>query len=193
MSITLLIVAVSIIVWFFPPFANKRSQYLFFFIILAVSDPIMLLFYYTLKVNPNNLFAASALLLLSSLITKKNIRNILIAASVPLALFFTSGNFSRSITVGSFCLIHVAIIYVLIDIFIRYLSENRAVNLFLTLLITYELITILKIVAAMLSYEGGAVSYYLASFIQIFFGILFSFINIDTKNFSLALTENSDS
>lgn len=193
MSIPLLIVVVSIIVWFFPPFANKRSQYLFFFIILAVSDPIMLLFYYTLKVNPNNLFAASALLLLSSLITKKNIRNILIAASVPLALFFTSGNFSRSITVGSFCLIHVAIIYVLIDIFIRYLSENRAVNLFLTLLITYELITILKIVAAMLSYEGGAVSYYLASFIQIFFGILFSFINIDTKNFSLALTENSDS
>lgn len=166
---------------------------MFFFIILAVFDPIRFLLFYTLKVNPNNLSAASALLLLSSLITKKNIRNILIAASVPLALFFTSGNFPRSIPSGSSCFIHVAIVYVLIDIFIRYLSENRAVNLFLTLLITYELITILKIVAAILSYEGGAVSYYLASFIQIFFGILFSFINIDTKNFSLALTENSDS
>lgn len=186
MSVPLLIVIVSIFVWIFPPLTNRKSRYFFFFAIMALSDPVRLLLLYTLKLNPVKLSATIVLLLLSSLVTKKNLRNILIGLSAVVTLLFVSINVPRNILLDSSCLVHFFIIYVIIDSFIRQFNENHSVNLFLILLITYEFIAILKYIAAILSYEEGAISFYLATFIQIFFGILFSFVNVNTKNFSIA-------
>jgi len=67
----------------------------------------------------------------------------------------------------------------------KYIEKTKAVNLFLILLITYDLTNILKYTAIMLSIEQGVISFVLATFIQIFFGIIFSFMSLKTKDFPL--------
>lgn len=185
MNIPLLIAIASMIVWIFPPFCNKNSGYLFFFIIMAVSDPLGLLLLYTLKLNPIQLSTSVALLLLSALVTTSKYRNVLIGISIISAISFIVLNVSRSVLLGLLCGFHIMIVYLIVNSFIRHFYETHSVNLFLSLLIVYEFITILKYIAGILSYEQGAISFYLATFIQIFFGVLFSFITINTKDFSI--------
>lgn len=185
MSVPLVIAAVSIIVWLFPPFSNRNTKYFVFFIIMALSDPIRLILLYTVKLNPLKLSAGVAFLLLSSLMSKKELRNTFIGLFVIVSAIFTAINVQRGMLLASSCIVHLLIIYVVVNSFMIHFTKTRSLNLFLVILIVYEFITVLKFVAAILSYAEGEISFYLATFIQIFFGITFLFININTKDFHL--------
>jgi len=50
------------------------------------------------------------------------------------------------------------------------------------LLLFYALLNELKLIAMALNIYHGSMTYYLATFVQIFFGILFSFITETKKN-----------
>jgi hypothetical protein len=69
------------------------------------------------------------------------------------------------------------------------LIKKKTINLFLILLIFCEIVTVFKLIAFVLSLSKGGISFYLGTAIQIVFGILFSFININTKEFRLNYTE----
>ena len=62
---------------------------------------------------------------------------------------------------------------------------EKSINVFLIALLVYESVTIFKKFAYAIDPNLGPISFYFGTAIQILFGIAFSFININTKNFML--------
>jgi len=58
-------------------------------------------------------------------------------------------------------------------------------SLFYILLICYELSVILKMLAVVVDIKSGVTQFYLVSFLQITFGILFTIFNVNSKDFRL--------
>jgi len=81
--------------------------------------------------------------------------------------------------------IHIIILGKIIEIFFSRILKSQSLNLFLSLLLFYELIYNFKYLAAILSFESGGISWFMGTVSQFIFAILFAFININTKDFSL--------
>ncbi len=182
MDIPLIVLCLSIIVWFFPPFRQRKTEYLLFFVIVAITDPISLFLFYFFKVNPLTVSPFFSLLLYSSIIKSKKKSIAVIIAFISLLLCLDM-HLGRSLLLISIVVIHILIAFIIVIRFTRCYFEKYSLNLFLFLLSVYEFLIIFKFTAAILAYEQGAISFYLASFSAIFLGILFSFITIDSNNF----------
>lgn len=185
MNYPLFVVIFTIAVWIFTPFKQYKSDFFYFFLILALSDPIKLVAFYVLRINPQHLSIAVAFLLISSLVSYSKQRYFFVILSILAAAIFLSYSIQRNILILSIIGAHLIIFLVLVNYTIKYIEKAKAINLFLMLLITYEFINIIKFIAGLLSYEQGSISFYLGTFTQIFFGIIFSFITIKTKDFPL--------
>jgi len=112
-------------------------------------------------------------------------RYFFIILSILWFIITLSFSIHRNILMITFIGAHIFVVIILINSLMKYIEKTKAVNLFLILLITYDLTNILKYTAIMLSIEQGVISFVLATFIQIFFGIIFSFMSLKTKDFPL--------
>ncbi len=189
MNIPLIFVSLSICVWIFPPFKQYKSDFFYFFLIQALSDPIKLVALYLLHIHPQIFSLAFALFLISSLMQNCKQIYFFIILSILSTVVFLCYSFDRNVLIFSLIGTHLIIVLILVNFLIKYIEKTKAFNLFLLLLISYEFISIIKYIAGVLSYEQGAISYYLAGAIQILFGILFSFISIKTKDFPILSKE----
>jgi hypothetical protein len=63
--------------------------------------------------------------------------------------------------------------------------QTKTLNMFLVLLLAYLTITVFRKVALILNPDLGAISFYLGGIFQMLFGLVFIFVNIDTKSFKL--------
>jgi hypothetical protein len=177
----------SMIIWFCVPLKHYKTMYFYFFIILAIADPLKLVILYTIKLTPMKVTPIIFLFLIFSLLNKKYIYiPILISLAYIIALFKV--NFPTNIALEISFAIQIAISVVILYRFLHYLNENRTINLFHVILMTYLLINLSKYLAMLLNFEQGSVSYFLGSVSQIIFGILFLFINEKTKDFNLTST-----
>ncbi|MCL4551464.1 MAG: hypothetical protein M1495_23185 [Bacteroidetes bacterium] len=61
---------------------------------------------------------------------------------------------------------------------------------FLVLLSIYELINVLKVLVMVTDLLHGITQFYIASFFQILFGLLFSFISIKSSRFDIKLVKS---
>jgi hypothetical protein len=86
-------------------------------------------------------------------------------------------------------LIHVVIIFIILNNLFQQLNLKYELNLFLVIFVSYELTGIMKFIVAYTDAVNGMVLFYLTSFLQIIYGILFSFINVNTKVFKLRVKE----
>ena len=191
MNIPLIISILSMITWVFPPFKQYKSNYFYFFLILALASPFSWITFILLSINPQIIFIVVSFLLLASVISFTRQRYFFIILALLSLVIYLSFSIHRNAIIITLIVIHIIIVLVLINSIIEYIQKAKTVNLFLVLLITYEFINITKFFAGLLSYEKGAINVYLASFIQIFFGIVFSFISIKTKDFPLPVKEPS--
>lgn len=189
MNYPLIVATLSILAWIYPPFKHYKSEFFYFFLILALSDPFKLIALYLLSVNPQVLSLAVAFLLISSLVSYRKQRYIIIILSILSTAVFLSYSLHRNIIISSLIGTHLIVVLILVVFMIKYIEKIKAINLFLILLITYELISTIKYIAALLSYEQGVISFYLATATQMFFGIIFSFISIKTKNFHIIIKD----
>jgi len=86
---------------------------------------------------------------------------------------------------GLYIFMHTGIFLIIVFEFMLYIEKQKALNLFYIILIAYELSVIYKLVARTLDLNNGVILFYLTSFVEIIFGILFAFININTKDFRI--------
>ncbi len=185
MKIPYIISFLSMCVWIFPPFKQYKSDFFYFFLVLAISSPITVAVGFLFKISPQILSVTFTLLVISTLMSYCKHRYFFIILSIFWIIISLSFSFHKNILTITFIGAHIFIVIILINSLMKYIQETKAVNLFLILLITYELINILKYIAGILSYERGAISFYIATFIQIFFGIIFLFISFKTKDFPI--------
>lgn len=104
---------------------------------------------------------------------------------IAIANLFGSADIFFSITLLNHCIL----IFIFVSNLFKELSEKKIINLFLSLLVLYEFVTVMKLIAIILNLHQGTINYYLGGIMQIIFGILFSFININTKGFRVGSRE----
>jgi hypothetical protein len=177
----------SLIIWCCVPFRQYRTGYFYFFIILAVADPFKLTLLYTFKIIPMNVSPIIFIFLIFSLYSKKY-TYIPILASIIYFIILLQINFEQYIPRNISFIFQIGISIIILYRILHYLYENKAINLFLVILMTYLLINTFKYLAVILNFEQGSISYLLGSISQILFGILFLFINEKTKDFNLTST-----
>ena len=173
------------LIWLAPPIKQYKTQYFYFFLILAITDPILSYLYFIFGLYPLRFYPIMTFLLIISLINVKK-KFLWIAASVVL-LILTYIYQNDQTKLYIFCIILFSfVLFQIINKLLQMVIQQRVLNLFLSMLLFYTLINELKLVAIVIDDYQGAMSYYLATFTQLFFGISFSFVTINTKNFPIS-------
>jgi hypothetical protein len=181
----------SMVIWFCVLFKQFRTEYFYLFLILALSDPVKLLLFYTLRISPAKVMPVVYLLILFTFIHKRYFYICLIICLSYLVLLIELVFKKDALMNISFAL-QILIAFILLYQILRNMSENKSINLFRIVLLTYLFINVLKYLAIALNYEQGVLSFYLGSFCQIAFGIAFIFINVNTKDFFLPNTSKEN-
>ncbi len=189
MTLPIIISIISTIVWIFPAIKQYKSDYFYFFLILGLLDTIKAITFFLLHMKSQYISIVFLFLLISSLASNNKQRYFFIILSLLSIVIYFGFSLQRNTIMLIQMGIHVIIVIILINSFVKHIQKVKAVNLFLILLITYELITVLKYLAAILSYEQGLISFYIATIIQIFFGIAFLFISFKTKDFPILVKD----
>lgn len=185
MKIPYIISFLSICVWIFPPFKQYKTDYFYFFLVLSIISPVTHALFFLFRISSLISAVTFTFIVISTLMSYRKQRYFFIILSILWFVFALSFSIHRNILIITFIGEHIFIVIILINSLMKYLEKTKAVNLFLILLITYELINILKFTASLLSIEQGTISFVLATFIQIFFGIAFLFISFKTKDFPI--------
>ena len=181
MHIPIILVYTSIILWIIPIFKQYKTEYFLFFLILAISDPLIMLFYLFIHFNAQTFTWVVILFLITSLTTKKRKRQTLLVVS--LIAMTISLLFKMDTTVMLFisCVLHLVILGIIIVSLLNRFLITQSLNLFLCLLIVYESINIMKCLVSLSSNNTGIFSWYVGVVTQFIFALLFTFININTK------------
>lgn len=172
------------LVWALIPFKQHRTSYFNYFLLNALSDPITRVLYLGFHLWPLSFYPTFLLLKNFSLTDRFKLPLILTTSMVVLSTSLFLGD--NMFWLYLLCLIFsLLIFFTLVNKLIEHINQTRSFSLFLILLILYQLITSLKYAAILLDLYKGVISFYLAGFSQIFLGICFLFVNINTKNFPI--------
>lgn len=174
------------LVWALALFKQYRTNYFNYFLLNALSDPITRLLYLGFHLWPLSFYPTFIVLKNFSLTNRFKLPLILTACLLvlPTSLFLGSNIFWLYLL----CLfLTLLIFFTLVNKLIEHINQTRSFSLFLIMLIFYQLISLIKYAAILLDLYKGSISFYLAGFSQIFLGICFIFVNINTKNFPIKM------
>lgn len=185
MNVRQLIPFFSMLIWLMPPIRQYKTQYFTFFVILAFTDPIIFSVYKIFGIQTLKFYPIITFLLVISLSNIK--RKILWLATSGVIIILTYINRNDTVNLYYLCIVLLFIIlFLIISKLMLMIIQHKILNVFLSLLLLYSLINVLKFIAVALDLYQGSISFILASFTQIFFGISFSFITINTKNIPIS-------
>ncbi len=170
MIISKIIFFIDIFIWLLPPFRQKRNKYFIYFLLLALSDPIFYLINLMHTVNPRPYYLAVSTLTLISL-TKKKLSLFLI----PLAAVLILSLYNTEIQIIIFVIHFTILLYFLKDL-ILYASEKSKMNVFILILVMYEVSVMVKFAASYL-FTVGFLFYYLTTAFEILIGLFFVIYN----------------
>ncbi len=187
MVIPYIVVFISLIVWFLPIFKQYKTEYFLFFLILGINEPTYALFRILHLFKPEYINITFSVILVYSLV-KRNKKNALILISTLLLMYVVVWHYPDINKIFN-ALIHVVIIFIVLNNLFQQINLKYELNLFLVIFVSYELTGIMKFIVAYTDAVNGMVLFYLTSFLQIIYGILFSFINVNTKVFKLRVKE----
>lgn len=184
MTLTHIVLYSSILVWALVPFKQYKTNYFNFFLLNALSDPITRILLIGFHLMPLSFYPTFILLKNFSLTNRFKLPLILTTSMLVLSTSFFLGD--NTFWLYLLCLILTLLIFfTLVNKLIEHINQTRSFSLFLIMLIFYQLISLLKYAAILLDLYKGVTSFYLAGFSQIFLGICFIFVNINTKNFPI--------
>jgi hypothetical protein len=184
MTIPVIIIYLSMFVWLFPPLRQRKTIYFTFFLINALMDPILHILYKLFHFMPLSFYPVMAGMFVISLLSKGNIKwkmlFMLVMSLISWAIY------DNPFLLRIICLVLLIVIFaILLTRFINHINRHRTINLFLMLFMFYEVINLLKFLSNILKHPLNMVSFYLATFCEIFIAIAFMFITIERPNIPL--------
>lgn len=178
MYLAKIIINISIIIWLLPPFRQLKGGYFLYFLILGYSDPLALIFVRFFKLDANYIHLIIAFLLTISILyyTKNLNSKWIISLILFLMLSIWKGN--RDIRYLSIIIFHCLIFTQILIPSIKEFYQGHRINIYFTVLLIYELTTILKYTAFAYNYFSGVYLFYLSLVFEMFIGIFFIFFNL---------------
>jgi len=184
MNIPLILIYSSIILWIFPIFKQYKTEYFLFFLILAIFDPVKMLLYLFFHLGAHRFGWVTALFLITVLTPKIRIRNALLVVSFIAMAISILFKMDTTVMMLISCLLHLVILGIIIVCLLNRFLITQSLNLFLCLLIVYESINVMKYLIVLSNNETNALSWYVGGVTEFIFALVFTFININTKEFA---------
>jgi len=169
----------SMFIWLLTPYKQFGTKYFWFFVLMAISDPLAFIVIKYTDISSMQFFLFILALQFSSLLKKKRIVIFALLSFVInslIIIFISNPNIIRSI--GAIYLISILLVLVTEQYFYY---ENKSINLFLSLMILNVLINFIRFISMAISPSWGVTTFYIGFIVQLVFGLLFTFININTK------------
>lgn len=188
MIIAKVISIISMIFWIYPAIKQYKTDYFYFFLVLAIADPLMMSFLFIWKLTAQFTAPFFMLILIGSLRPKKLLW--LPFALIFLFIFVWLIKESNNALLLTGSIGHLIIFMIIISRLIDQLNKRQLLSGFLVLLSIYELINVLKVLVMVTDLLHGITQFYIASFFQILFGLLFSFISIKSSRFDIKLVKS---
>lgn len=178
MYLAKIIINISIIIWLLPPFRQIKGGYFLYFLILGYSDPLALIFLRFFKLDANYTHLIIAFLLTISILyyTKNLNSKWIISLILFLILSIWKGN--RDIIYLSIIIFNCLIFAQILIPSIKEFYQGHRINIYFTVLLIYELTTILKYTAFAYNYFSGVYLFYLSLVFEMFIALFFIFFNL---------------
>lgn len=181
MSIPNIIAYLSIFVWLFPPLKQRGTKYFLFFALLAICDPLALVFYHIFQINSFQYYVVVGLLSVYLLTNKKTRYKLATLVLTFIYLFFGRHlNLEQVLILNT--IFQTTILIIVVKELVVFMEIETAINVFLLLLISYQIITVYKMMVLVSFIEQNLIINNLSSFIQLFYGISFILVNVNTKS-----------
>ncbi len=185
MKFTEIVNAVYVILmflWIFPALRQYGNKFFYFFLILAMADPISLFSKSVFNYNINvPFFFFTSYLLLISIQTKETIikKRKLIIIVLILVISSLFMNFPINLYNGGMIIIYILIFFQFFVIFVKTNVEEKAVDIFLVILMFYALTSILKLTNLFFGLSNAIAYFYLTTIFQLLIGLYFSIFKAD--------------
>ncbi len=169
--------------WIFPAIRQYRNKFFYFFLILAIADTVSAISTSLLDYNIHiSIYLLYSYLMLISLQSKEIImkRYEIIAAVLILIIASQFINFPVDLYNGGIILILILIFFDFFIMFVKTNVEEKAVNIFIIVLMFYILTNILKFTNLFFGLSNAVAYFYLTTFFQILIGLYFSIFNADS-------------
>lgn len=176
------------IVWIFPLIRQYKTDYFYFFIVLAIADPLMISFLFILKLTAQTTAPFFILLQIASLRPKKLLWLPFAVIILFAFIWFIKDSNDALLLTGSVG--HLIVFMMIISRLIDQLNKRQLLSGFLILLSIYELSNVLKILIMVTDILHGITQFYVATFFQFLFGLLFSFISVKSSRFDFKLVKS---
>jgi hypothetical protein len=180
MYLARIIIYISILIWLIPPFKQLKGGYFLYFLILGYSDPLaIMLLRFRIDVQFVHIITAF-LVTISVLYYNKNLNLKWIAALFLLLglSLWKAGVENRYLY---FIIFHIIIYLQILIPSIKEFYLKHQINLYFTVLMIYELSTILKYIAVTYNYFTGIYLFYLTSVFEMFVALFFIFFNLQNS------------
>lgn len=186
------VIVASVAAWLLPPFRQFREKYFIYFLILAFTDAVVTSLYLGIKiVIPNNLFyTVSSFLLYVTLFGKDELvkkKFLLLGLVLLIVVGTTISNPKQRYIV--LCLFHTMIMYEFLKRFALDYSMREVINIFVLLLVSYEITIVTKFVVSILDIRWGELYFDLMSIFEIFLALTFAIFRERQLTFSVSKKE----
>lgn len=166
-------------------------MYFYFFLVLCLTDPVIYIIGLLTHIKGQLVFPFFSLLLMYSIL-KINKWNTIMVVILSVVITLIVLNSSLVLITYLTAFLHVFILIIVFNDFSKFILEKNAISIFFLFLIAYELSNVLKTIIAYADLLDGYVLFYVTGFFQIFFGIIFSFVNVNTKVIPLSKERTAD-
>lgn len=177
MYLARIIIYTGVFMWLLPPIRQFKGGFRYFFLVIAISDPIALFVTYILKLHPGySHIVTSFILFLTALYYCKNLtsKNISIGALLLIIMMLSIQwiGLELPIIVFRFLILLQMLNYLQKDMYIR-----QTVNLYIIIIIVYELANVFKFVGLALEFYPGIYYFYLTTAFNLLPCMYFIFFN----------------
>ena len=181
MYLAKIIAYISILVWLLPPFKQLKGGYFLYFLISGYSDPLVILLGEVFRLNPYYTHLLIAFLLsISILFYSKKLNSKWIASLILLLILSLWLGNKNTIFIPIIIFRFLIILQLLISFSNEFLLKQR-INIYLSVLIFYEITIILKYAAVGCNYSLGIYFYYLTSVFGMLICLFFIFYNLQNS------------
>jgi hypothetical protein len=181
MYLAKIIAYISILVWLLPPFRQLKGGYFLYFLISGYSDPLAILLGEVFRLNPYYTHLLIAFLLsISILFYSKKLNSKWIASLILLLILSLWLGNKNTIFIPIIIFRFLIILQLLISFSNEFLLKQR-INIYLSVLIFYEITIILKYAAVGCNYSLGIYFYYLTSVFGMLICLFFIFYNLQNS------------
>ena len=181
------IIFTSIIIWLIIPFRQLGNKYFYYFLFLAIMDPISIFFRWILNSPTNYFYIPLSFLALISLLGTNTLKKYRILIIILILIVFIM-NFSYIISIRFFLFMsitHLLILFYFLKDFIVGFFKSKIFDIFLMLLIFYELTIVTKNLNLISGFADAHFYFFITSILEILIGLFFCFFKTDNPRFIL--------